>query len=343
MWPDWPNVLAGVLRQILEHPRAPVVEPLDEKKKKAIWDEALGDKSIGPHLPALISVCTNRTAAVELLDLLNMSSSDLEPLHLDSVADAILPFVDSTFAETARRLVQSGKVNKGCLGLRVLACSQAPDARDILTKTWGSGELPQKAGTVSDMGLDDLAEAAAASGSELAGRDQVRVMALTAIGDLGDPAMCPLIRNEIDKRKGGAGKPTDRISDAGKRYQRAVIAAVCCGDTGWVGPVVGIYLDDVYAISRARTYVSPVPGQIAECTKTLPDSKKWREIFLTQMERVPASLLPAFAKRIAAEKDERIVPLAFRIFGGRPLGADVRQILAQSPVQAVANLAKGRP
>jgi hypothetical protein len=45
------------------------------------------------------------------------------------------------------------------------------------------------------------------------------------------------------------------------------------------------------------------------------------------------------ARRVAAEKDWRVTPVAFRLFGGRAQPPDAQAALSQIPVPAVARLA----
>lgn len=174
---------------------------------------------------------------------------------------------------------------------------------------------------------------------------RIRDAAIVALGDLGNADALMVLKPAVAGLAKGAypaGTNPETIDQDNRQYQSAMLSALRCGDENAAGPVVDFLMENTYVIARGRTWETSVPNYVTQARKHLPEAKLWQECLLAKLPSVPDPVLPALARRIAGEKDFRVTPIAFRVFGGRELTASVRFVLAASPVPAVAALAGGR-
>ncbi len=333
-WPDWPRLLALLLNEPVRTSAATAYGTAGaaaEKKATQLAESATGGKSIGSGISPLLSYCARPVLLAKLLEAVIASDKDIDVASVDQIADTSFPWLGPSHSGQAQELLNSGLPNKGCLGLRILGASHAATALPTLQRAWLSGSLKEP-----DENL--MAEP-----GELLNEQAVRDAALVAFGDLGNAEALKILKAATANFIKGAYPPASSpssLSAENRRYQKVMLARLRCGDEMAAGPVIDFIMENLYIISRGRTWETSIPDYTVEARQQLPATKAWQDNLLAKLPLLPDSVLPAVAKRIAAEKDSRITPIALRCFAGKPLSVATKAILATSKVPAIAALSE---
>lgn len=365
-WDGWPQVEAVVLSWLAES--ATAHRPaLGEAARNALTtaagkaddldsDTATSAKAGGAPVSALeapllaaAGQCGDAATLAFILEAVRGAGSDLTPASVSALA-ALWPLADAACVPVAEALLKSGMPYKTALGACLLGAAKAPGAEELLAPLVAKGE-PVGA-PKDDLGggadLDKGADAGMGGGKLVLPAEQqqrqvmIKLNALAGLGLMGDARALPSLRDAVKRHAAGAPKPkayVDVLTDDNRLYQQAVLAALCCGDEGAVGSVVDGLLENIYTIARARNEGNKTKDRLKKVHETLPAQLAWRQTLYAQLPTVPDSVLPAVARRLAAEKDRRIAEIALPLLAGRQLSPEVAAILKASPIPAVAALA----
>ncbi len=343
-WDGWPAVLAQTARWLTAGTATPA-SALSADARAALREQLLGVgvKSAAVVTALLIRIartCGDRDTARLLLDGVAGIEADAPAELADAVSDAVSPYVDATFAALGQALLESGTKGKIALGLRVLGRTKAADAAAVLARAVQHGEV-------------DIAEAAPEQMDDpMAMRFAIRLGALEGLGYLGDPAQLPLLRAITAPLARAISKRDDvdvyLVSEEDELYLQAQLAALRCGEANAAATTIDAWLATQYVIARQMRLLDYAPDEfevgykIQQAQMRLQHDRivaRQRQA-LTQLRAVPPAVLPVLARRIAREPDPLILPVAFAVFGGAPLPADVRAALVASPLPAVADLGR---
>jgi hypothetical protein len=342
-WSGWPAILVDTVKQITATSRT-AAPGLDEETRQAIvaarnraYDLLDGANEAGradfeASLRQTATRCHDKSTAEFVMELIAKYSLDL-PIELaTAIGDAVGPSADESLAEYARTLIDSGKVGKTILGLIVLGGTRSGDARPTLEEFYASG-APRKAAGTEDSLLtaDSLGVAAFMQTREDA--VQIRRAAVTGLGLLADQAAVPLLSKAVATHAAEgryqAETTPEGIEAEHRDYQNALMASLFCGDAQAAGPVVDALLGNLSVISRSDLEAEQRQSAVA-----------WQRQLYRRLTAVPENVLPALAKRVAAEQNSGVTVAALAMFGGKQLAPEIATVLSASPVPAVAALGK---
>ena len=122
-------------------------------------------------------------------------------------------------------------------------------------------------------------------------------------------------------------------------YQETLLAILRCGDGSAAGPVVDMLMENIYLVARARTEANKTDERLERIHAAIPRALAWQQRLYHKLNRVPDTVLPELARRIAAEADRRVIAIALAAFADRPLPEEVKEILLSSQHAPVAALA----
>jgi hypothetical protein len=163
---------------------------------------------------------------------------------------------------------------------------------------------------------------------------QIRRAAIMGLGILGDQAALPVLHRATAtyaaKGRFEPDKEVDALEPEHYDYQNALVASLLCGDAEAAEPIVDFLLKNLSVASRT------------EAQETRRSAKVWQQQLYRRLTAVPDSVLPALAKRIAAESSSNITAAALAVFGGRKLSAEITTTLSESSVAPVAALGKSK-
>ncbi|OPZ30362.1 MAG: hypothetical protein BWZ02_00807 [Lentisphaerae bacterium ADurb.BinA184] len=295
---------------------------------------------------------------------------DLERDAADRLFAAVVFRVGEAEAGSAESLLASGQTEKAILGLRLLGLTRARDARErLLTILDKGGEgVPRQTGQGAEAELEGLmSETAPDVAGDMpepiladpgtvkaqAERDRrLRLAALDGLGWLGDAAVLPALRGRIAEFRPkplAPGQFRENFTADDEMFQTALLAALRCGDEAAAGEAIDALLGNLYTLAAVRIAI------LAE-TKD-PQAIKRKDLYrqaaarltefqgqaVERLRLLPEALFVPLARRLAAEPDRWVTPLAFAVFGpafnaGRMAPASARDILRTATVPAVADL-----
>lgn len=354
-WEGWPVVLARTIQWLAEAPSRARHDfsPQSMGKLAALTAdlEAKSGKDASPLLKELGQVCRSRKSARALVAAVARVQGDTSQDTAAVLAETLPPLADGECADDASAMVRLNTPFKALVGLRLLGKSRSANALEVLQHAAEEGKLKQIVDQLDDEPDADDDPTGALDVSTLANpaltgpglESRIRLAALAGLGDYGDRAALPALRKAMKAHSTGAfsrrGKP-NTLNEAHRLYQEAILSRLRCGDAAVADEVVDIMLENLYAMARARMYVDIVNNQPTAAHKALPQVMRWQQRLYERLQTVPETVLPALAKRIAAEHDWRVTAIAFAAFAGKELPGDVRAILKDSRVPAVAALGK---
>jgi len=340
-WEQWPDVLGQIITWLAE-PTVNLAEREGEDLREELLAEimASADKEHAARLRVL-SKYAPKCSSVEMAELLLSAAQcdeDLPPEAGRRLCAGVRPFVTRRSAEAAGKLIASGHPHQVALGLRVLGLSRTEDARAVLTKALARGDVAQAPAAVAE---DDLLKVPEPTTQDPAERARtIRLAAVKGLGDLADPKAASLLRRLAQKER------------KGPLYEEAIVAGLKCGDPESATELVDLYLEKVYESIRLRSTIdTPDYGlpQLVQAKKrarqALPAVLARQGYLIESGSCRSEAVLAALAKRIAAEDDPHVLPIAFAVFGAapnareRPIPEDVANLLRGSRIVAVADLA----
>jgi uncharacterized membrane protein len=346
-WNGWTGVLASTLRRLLE-PRAgagsaeayrtAVTAALGKARGKRDAEKAV--------LLKYARLCGDRTAARLLFETATAGADDISWDEVGAIDAGVAPYLDAAFVPLAERLIGSEQTHKASLGLRVLGGTKSKAASATLAEVLETGEIGE-----GEEALDEPGSATQDPGYRAFA---LRVGALEGIGRLGDPALLPAVRafrDEAAKSASKLGSLPTMLTQEDELYQEAVIASLRCGDAAAAGAAIDALLMNRYLFIQMTAVLDekmqePNERQILMKKRVageIPHQVLRMGQLPLRVVGVPDTVLIALAKRIAAEKDPKIITLAMIIFGancnpGRTWPAGVGEALRTSPHAAVAEL-----
>lgn len=342
-WDGWPALLAGTVRQIAALP-ADAPHGLDEKGRQQVihvrgraYDllDGVNEKNRGQFEAALQQAamrCHDKPTAEFVLGLIANCPLGIPNELGSTLGQTLAPWVDKNCAAHARALIHSGDVGKTILGLIVLGATRSDDAKATLQEFFETGAPRKRGGEELSLAVADpgTVEAYMKTQEDAA---QIRRAAVMGLGLLGDSAVLPVLQRATAAYAAeGSFKPDAEIETIEREhfdYQNALVAALLCGDAEAAEPVVDVLLRNLSVVSRTETEES---GRRA--------AKAWQQQLYRRLTEVPDSVLPALAKKIAAENSSNVTAVALAVFGGKSLPPEIATVLGESSVAAVAELGK---
>lgn len=344
-WDAWPGLLADTLRQLVvaseETPHG-----FDAKTRRAIVDvknrafdlldgaDEDGQRQFEELLRRAAMRCHDKRAADFLLQLIAEYPLPLPNDLADVLGQALGPWVDRSSVEHVDALIDSASSGKTVLGLIVLGATRSDGAQSTLETFYATGTPRTQAGSVSSLGIGDPMEIGALMQAE-EDAVQIRRAAVTGLGQLGDPAALPVLKEAIaayaSKGSYDADAEPDAIEASHRNYQNAVMASLLCGDVDAAEPVIDFLLQNLSVISRTASDGGANPSAV------------WQQQLYRRLATVPDSVLPALAKKIADETSSRVVGMSLAAFGGKNLTSRIAAVLGESSVPAIAELGRRQP
>lgn len=344
-WSGWHALMAQTVRD-LAGAAADAPHGLDEKGRDVVagamsgaYDLLDGVNEAGRGrfeavLGAAAARCHDGPTAEFLLGLLAGYPLDVPNELAGTLGQALAPRVDESCAEYARALVESGQPGKTILGLIALGAAGPANAAATLEEFLATGTPRERTGPAGSLVTAEPPSVEAVMQAE-EDAVEIRRAAVTGLGELGDPAALDMLRRTAAAcADAGRYKPEEAAEEIGpehRDYQNALLASLLCGDAEAAGPVVDFLVANAAVIYRAPTEEGRRQSAAA-----------WQEQLHRRLARAPESVLPALAKRIAAEESSNITPTAMAALGGRELPEEVAKQLSESSVEAVAELGKGQ-
>lgn len=342
-WDGWPALLAGTVRQIAATP-ADAPRGLDEEGRQQVIDirgkaydllDGVNEKKRGDFEAVLHQAgmrCHDKSTAEFVLGLIADCPLGI-PNELDStLGQTLAPWVDSNCAGHAEALIISGDVGKTILGLIALGATHSDDAKSTLEEFLDTGSPRKRDGGEFSLAAADPGTVEAYMQTQ-ENASQIRRAAVMGLGMLGDSAVLPVLqRTTAAYAVDGSFKPDTEIETIEREhfdYQNALVASLLCGDAEAAEPAVDFLLRNLSVVSRTETEVT---GRRA--------AKAWQQQLYRRLTAVPENVLPALAKKIAAENSRNITAAALAIFGGKKLSPEIATILSESSVAPVAELGK---
>jgi uncharacterized membrane protein len=367
-WDGWPAIEAAVLRWLGEAPRAAGQATISESTRKSV-ETALGnseadrlldaaslggDEEVKPDtaldgvLMQEARLCRGPEQAGFLVKTVAAMPADMSPALLEVLLPAVLPFAGPGDEKAARDMIKSGKPFKTALGLALLGSTKAADAAELLGRFYEAGKVQAAAGGA---GGDDLMDRTGVAGmkpvlekdaNEI--KTAIRSGALIGLGQLGDGAAQAILLKAVAGLRGaGAPRPkeyADILTSDSRIFQQALMSALRCGDESAAEPLVEALMENIYIVARARNEANKPKDRLEKVQAQVGAQLTWQREMYRQLALVPDSVRPVLAKRLAAEKDRRVTPLAFAVFGGRTVLVENSAVLKKSPIPAVAALAR---
>ncbi|HOF87988.1 MAG TPA: glutamine amidotransferase, partial [Armatimonadota bacterium] len=348
-WSGWSGLMAETLAWLAEpatKPQSPAPELLAKMKADLLGPGVKKADKHGPVITRYARVPGNAETALTLLKAVSILDGDV-PVDLgDAVWDGVREFVTADGIGTAELLLEGAASAKKSLGLRTLGQLKAPGARAQLEDAYKN---PDAGGPGDDIdgGMQETITEDPAFAAYI-----IRLGALEGLGNLGDPAALPLLKNAVRAYDRQRSKPSGQPREVTKEdelYQEAVLSALRCGDAAAAALAVDALLENRYVIIRMTAFLdSPdYPGPEHEATRR-QKAKIRREMgrvhqrqarLYGKLAALPAHTLAPLATRIAAEEDRRVAAIAFAAFAGlKTIPADVQAILKTANVAAVREL-----
>ncbi len=367
-WADWPALEASVLRWLGEASRSAgsvVVSDATVKSVEAALDKmetdrlmeaaSLGEEEthVDPALETALAEearrCRGPVQAAYLATSVNRIPDDISASLTEILQTALLPYAGVEDEKNARSLIKSGQPFKTALGLALLGCAKAPDAVELLGRFYETGK-PQDGSVKHEAAGEGLMEEPGGAARKPVLPDDAEAMltairrgALVGLGRLGEGAQPVLRKAMADLRGAGGPKPKDYadvLTSGNRLYQQAVISTLLCGDESAAESMVAALMENLYIIARARNEGNKPKDRLEKVQSLVHGELVWQREMYRQLARVPDCVRPALAACFAAEKDRRVVSLAYAVFGGRAVSPEAAAALGKSPIPAVAALAR---
>ena len=348
-WDGWPAVMAETITWLTDAPDRPTaVTPANFAKNLTAQLLKANGKGAAEQEVVLrfARQCADKDAARAVLEATTTISHDITQDCSDALYAAVLPFADASCAPIAKALTQSGRAHKTLLGLRVLGLAKAPDAQTALLDALKRGVVDVENAEEDDQNR----EAADADPDYLA--YLYRLAALDGLGNLGDAATLPALREAVKQYAKSRPRREDfpaAVPQPNELYQAAILAALRCGDAEMAAPAVDMLMQNRYTLVNmmfGANSDAKGPAGVAQRAKAQHAYARLQAnqaLAYARLRGLPASVLPALAKRLATEDDPWVVPLAFAAFGKGchvvPVPAAALELLKTSKVPAVADLA----
>ena len=325
-----------------------------------VWEWKQWPVVLAKTMVELAPMALAATLPVKKMIVAQLQAAVTSTNGIDPLFEVARPIVDQDFAPVAKALIASGHSAQVPLGLRLLGLSHAPGAKELLLAAYANGRV-ESASRSRAPSVDEVLDDAVGHKSTMGDSDfnpgpakanveqikAVQLAALEGLGWLGDPAPLTVLREALRKcplRAIPTGEFRDSFTDADEQGETAMVAALRCGDIAIAAHVVDMWMQNLYTLATMK--ISDAGAKTKRADQAIQINRLTAaQVRLTaSLENLPTAVLPALAQRVAVEKDQWIIPLAFAMFGqpfnnGRVLPTEVTTTLRQAKLPAVAALA----
>ncbi|MBI2192104.1 MAG: hypothetical protein HYU36_08980 [Planctomycetes bacterium] len=256
-WGDMPRLVSDVCRWLVMPSREDRPAVLDEGVRKRLEQFVVpapdedAEARQGEFI-TLLSGCRDEAYSRELLSTVSHLEKDPGRAFIQSVAEAIRPYVREDFTDEAEELIESRAPGKASLGLQVLGLCRAPNAGDVLSRFLDPG-----AQALSSREQDDASGADASldlgAGLDLGAEERLILGAVLGLGDLGDARYREDLRRTTGSflQKRQEMMQVDDVPDLNENiYQQSLVARCRLGDPEAVGPLLDALLKDAEEIEQ---------------------------------------------------------------------------------------------
>lgn len=306
-----PPANSAETRKLLEEVLAPVAGEDPAKRERQIR--------------ALLARCFDKGFARDLLDAVATYEGTPGRDFGNAVARAVQPFVDAEFAKDAKLLIESGNAGKAAIGLQVLGMCRTPEAGPLIVKFLDKGSGALKSDTGGDeVKMDDLMNEARGAG--LGDDQRLKLAAVIALGDLGDPAHLDRLKRvslqfAAKATAAAVGSDTGEVTDLKENLlQQSLAARARLGDVAAVRPFFDEIMKNITQIERHINYLDvmlldPDDKDLMRGRKVavvqLPILRQRQALCLDVARQFPASVYPGVADDLANRSDERLAPFVY--------------------------------
>lgn len=338
-WGDLPRLIAGVSRWLLQG-QGENLPPAKSAETKRLLDEllgpALGDDTEKRErlIQKVLARCHDQAFAKEILTAVSLYAGTPDRTFVTAAARAVQPFVDASFEPGAQALLNSGNVGKAALGLQVLGTCRAAGAQATISKflTLGASAL-KESGEKTDLKMDGLMAV------DLGNDQRLKLAAVIALGELGDPANLASLRRETEALSGKAANPADpgEITDLNENLlQQALAARARLGDGQAVGPFLRELLKNAAKMEEYNNFLDSISAGADKVQmrgrkaagKQLPVLRQRQALCLEMLRLFPYSVYPDVAAELVRLNDEMTIPYGYAALALKP-GQTVPPAVAQ--------------
>ena len=329
-WGDLPRLIAGVSRWLMQG-QGENLPPAKSAETKQLLDEllgpALGDDNEKREqlIQKVLARCHDQAFAKDLLSAVSIYAGTPDRTFVTAAARAVQPFVDAGFEPAAQALLNSGNAGKAALGLQVLGTCRAAGAQATIIKflTLGASAL-KEIGEKADSKMDGLM--AVDQGDD----QRLKLAAVIALGDLGEPANLASLRRETEKLTGKAANPADpgEVTDLNENIlQQALAARARLGDGQAVGPFLRELLKNAAKMEEYDNYLDSINGSSEDkvlmrgrktARKQLPVLRQRQALCLEMLRHFPYSVYPAVAAELVRLNDDMTIPYGYAALAPKP-------------------------
>lgn len=333
-WNDWPAALAGALAWVTE----PI--PANKAAATAAWGadlrrqaDQMGGLKAGPFstklLESLPLLDDPATAASALRALADSDGELPEPAWAPLLA-RLTTRVGASSADAAQALVDSGHTRKAALGLAALGAARGAAAVPALLGTYHRGAVkPPPSAT-----HDDIAAPLVVTPEQTF---TLRMGVVIGLGLTRDPAARPALRNVLEDLAPRLPGHPDRLDNDEQLFQLAWLSLALTGDAPAGARVADMLLENIYAISRARS--AGTDYEFPNVRRATPTLLAWQQLQWELIGAAPAEARVALSERFAAIDEVRVVPAALAALDGKTLPPKALEALRKSPLPALRELA----
>ena len=338
-WGDLPRLIAGVSRWLMQG-QGENLPPAKSAETKLLLDEllgpALGDDTEKRErlIQKVLARCHDQAFAKEILAAVNLYAGTPDRTFVTAAARAVQPFVDAGFEPAAQALLNSGNVGKAALGLQVLGSCRAAGAQATIIKflTLGASAL-KESGEKTDLKMDGLMAV------DLGNDQRLKLAAVIALGELGDPANLASLRQETETLSKKAPSPADpgEITDLNENIlQQALAARARLGDGQAVGPFLREMLKNAAKMEEYNNYLDSISAGSDKVQmrgrkaawKQLPVLRQRQALCLEMLRLFPYSVYPDVAAELVRLNDDTTIPYGYAALALKP-GQTVPPAVAQ--------------
>jgi uncharacterized membrane protein len=324
-WGDMPRLVAAVCRWLVSAPRderVPEIGQADRDRLDQILMPGPGNEGEARErlLTGLLARCRDKRFAREILIAVSTADQSPDRPLVDAVVGAVQSFVDGDFAKDADGLIRSGDVGKAALGLRILGLCRPPQAGPRIRRF-----LEEGLGALGGAGGGDLLDGPLDAGPDrgIVGAERLRLAAVTALGDLGDPRMMDALRKAAGEFSGKrqAFAEINEQSDLNENiYQQSLASRCRLGDGTAVGPLLDAILKNAADIEQFQNaldvmLVNKDDKNLMQKRRLagtqLPVLHRRQALCMEMLSRIPGSVAGDVARELIRRDEPDLPPYGY--------------------------------
>ena len=360
-WGDMPRLMAAVCQWLILPPRPETAWVISDEIREQL--EQLLIPSPGNRgakrqreLRMLLSRCRDLAFAQEILVTASLADRTPDRRFVEAAAAAVRPFAGKELAEDALALMDAGDAGKAALGIRVLGMCRSPRAGARIQRFLEEGIEALEQG--DDDGFDMGGILAAGPDQGIIGNERIKLAAVLALGDLGDPAMVAPLRKvtaEFAKKRQGYTQINEQSDLNENVYQQSLASRCRLGDGTAAAPFLGAIVKnsvDIEAFQNALDImlVNKNDKHLLHMRrlagKRLPVLHRRQSLCLEMLARAPYALATDFARELARRGNPDLLPYAYAALTPNPSREPTTEtaramlsLLRESPVPELRLLA----